>query len=71
MARRSSSKQRTSRRVLEIRAPRRGTVIVAAVLYVVGLFGYLGWFRLGRDLSMGAMAMAGGLLLLGALLHDL
>ena len=68
MTRRS---RKTSRRVLETRAPRRGTVIVAAILYVLGLFGYLGWFALGTTLSVGLLAMAGALLLLGALLRDL
>jgi hypothetical protein len=72
MARRGSrSRRTTSRRILNTRAPRPGTVIVAAVLWVVGLFGYLGWFALGTELSVAALAAAGGLLLLGALLRDL
>lgn len=71
MARRRSSRVFTGRRILETRAPRRGTVIVAAILYVAGLFGYLGWLRLGRDLAVGALAVAGALLLLGALMRDL
>ena len=73
MTRRSRSKRRTSRRVLETRAPKKGTVIIAAVLYITGLFGYLNWlpFTLRPDVAVGAMAVAGGLLLLGALLRDL
>jgi len=72
MARRSSSSRRsTSRRILNTRAPRQGTVIIAAALWVVGLFGYLGWFALGTELSVAALATAGGLLLLGAFLRDL
>ena len=63
--------RRASRRVLEVRAPRRGTVIAAAILYVLGLFGYLGLIRLDRTLCVVALALAGGLLLLGALLRDL
>ena len=65
------SRRKTSRRVLATRAPRRGTVIIASILYVLGLFGYLGWFALGTDLSVGLLAIAGALLLLGALLRDL
>ena len=68
---RRSSRRRTSRRVLITRAPRRGTVIAAAILYITGLFGYVGFFPLDRDLSVAALAVAGGLLLLGALLRDL
>jgi hypothetical protein len=73
MTRRSSRTRRTSRRVLETRAPKRGTVIIAAVLYIVGLFGYLNWFPIAirQDISVAALIIAGGLLLLGALLRDL
>ncbi len=71
MARRSSQKRQTSRKILHTRAPRRGTVIVAAILYVLGVFGYLGFCPIGPDLSVLALAVAGGLLLLGALLRDL
>ena len=72
MARRSS-KRRVSRRTLETRAPKKGTVIVAAVLYITGLFGYLNWFPfdIRQDLSIAALIIAGGLLLLGSLLRDL
>lgn len=71
MARRTYRGRRSSRRVLQTRAPRKGTVLIAAGLYVVGVFGYLGWLPLSRDLSVGALALAGGLLLLGSLLRDL
>jgi len=57
--------------LLETRAPRRGTLIVSAVLYVVGLFGYLDWFPISDDLAVGMLALAGGLLMLGALMRDL
>jgi hypothetical protein len=63
--------RRESRRALETRAPRRGTLIAAAVLYVMGLFGYVGFVHLSRDLSVAALAAAGGLLILGSLLRDL
>jgi len=46
-------------------------VIAAAILYVVGLFGYVGFLTLDRDLAVTALAIAGGLLLLGTLLRDL
>lgn len=72
--RRTSSRRRTSRtsrRALEIRAPRRGTVIIAAILYVAGLFGYLDWYPVNDDIAVGLLALSAGLLLLGALLRDL
>jgi hypothetical protein len=70
MARRKSSR-RPSRRVLEIRAPRKGTVVIAAALYIVGLFGVLGFFSIPAAYAEAALAIAGGLLILGALLRDL
>jgi len=63
--------RRRTRKVLETRAPRKGTLIAAAALYVVGLFGYVGFFRLDRDLAVAALAIAGGLLLLGTLWRNL
>lgn len=72
--RRTTYRRRTSRAsrpLLETRAPRRGTLIIAAILYVVGLFGYLDWFPISDDLAVGMLALAGGLLMLGALLRDL
>ncbi len=63
--------RRPSRRVLLIRAPRRGTVIVASVLYIIGLFGVLGFFPIPERYAIAALAIAGGLLILGALLRDL
>ncbi|MBN1177865.1 MAG: hypothetical protein JXD18_01545 [Anaerolineae bacterium] len=73
MTRRSSRKPRTSRRVIDIRAPKKGTVIVAGVLYITGLFSYLGWLpiMIREDLAVGMLAVAGGLLILGSLLRDL
>lgn len=61
----------TRRTILQTRAPRKGTLIIASGLYVIGLFSYLGWLPLGRDLSVAALTVAGGLLILGALLRDL
>jgi len=69
MARRSS--RRPSRRVLMTRAPRRGTLIVASAFYIVGLFGALGFFAIPERFAITALAVAGGLLILGALLRDL
>jgi hypothetical protein len=60
-----------SRQWLVTRAPRRGTLIVAAILYVVGLFGLLGFFRIPEHYAAILLALAGGLLILGALLRDL
>jgi len=69
MARRSS--RQPSRRALMIRAPRRGTVIVASILYIVGLFGALGFFPIPEPYATATLAVAGGLLILGSLLRDL
>ena len=69
MSRRSS--RRPSRRVLRTRAPRRGTLIVASILYIIGLFGVLDFFPVPESYAIIALAVAGGLLILGALLRDL
>ncbi len=69
MTRRSS--RRPSRRVLMTRAPKRGTLIIASVLYVIGLFGVLGFFTIPEPYPTTALAVAGGLLILGAVLRDL
>ena len=68
---RRRSYRKTSRRTLETRAPRKGTLIVAAILYIVGLFGVLGFFSIPDPLDTAALAIAGGLLILGALLRAL
>ena len=65
------TKRRESRRRLETRAPKPGTVIAAAILYVAGLFGVLGFFNLPDPWPTAALAASGGLLLLGAFLRDL
>ena len=70
MARRRSS-SRTGRRTLETRAPRRGTLIVASILYILGLFGVVDFFAIPDPYAIAALAIAGGLLILGALLRDL
>jgi len=57
--------------VLKTRAPRRGTLIVASAFYIVGLFGVLGFFTIPESYAITALAIAGGLLILGALLRDL
>jgi hypothetical protein len=67
----SPRSRRTSRRVLETRAPRRTTLIIASVLYILGLFGALGWFPIPAAFSSALLAIAGGLLILGAVLRGL
>jgi hypothetical protein len=57
--------------VLETRAPRKGTLVVAAILYIVGLFGVLGFFSIPAPYDVAALAVAGGLLILGATLRAL
>ncbi|HEY68109.1 MAG: hypothetical protein DRI79_06845 [Chloroflexi bacterium] len=69
MARRSS--RRRSRRLLTTRAPRKGTLIIASIFYIVGLFGVLGFFPIPEPYATAALAIAGGLLILGAFLRDL
>ncbi len=69
MTRRRS--RRTGRRFLVTRAPRRGTLIVASICYALGV---LGGFKLIPELqryAVIALTIAGGLLILGALLRDL
>ncbi|RLC95468.1 MAG: hypothetical protein DRI77_10010 [Chloroflexi bacterium] len=67
MTRRSS--RRTSRKLLEIRAPRKGTLTIAFTLYIVGLFGALGFFPIPEPYATAALAIAGGLLILGTFLR--
>lgn len=64
-------RQRRARQWLVTRAPRRGTLIIAAILYTIGLFGLVGFFRIPEHYSAILLAIAGGLLILGALLRDL
>lgn len=68
MARRSSSRRR---KLLVTRAPRKGTLVVASALYIIGLFGVLDFFSIPESYAVTALAIAGGLLILGALLRDL
>lgn len=70
MARRRSSR-RTSRKLLEIRAPRKGTLVIALAFYLVGLFGALGFFPIPQPYVTGALAIAGGLLILSVFLRSL
>ena len=69
MTRRTSNHRR--REWLVTRAPRKGTLIVASTLYVVGLFGVVGFFHIPEPYAVTALAIAGGLLILGSLLRDL
>lgn len=65
--------RRTSRKknLLYTRAPRKGTLLIAVVLYIVGIFGAFDLLKISRTLTLAALAIAGGLLILGALLRDL
>ena len=69
MTRRSS--RRSRRRAFLTRAPHKGTLIVAAVFYLAGLFGWLDVLPALAPYATHALAVAGGLLILGALLRDL
>jgi len=59
--------------VFVTRAPRRGTLIIASIFYIIGLFGVLDFFPIPETYAITALAIAiaGGLLILGALLRDL
>jgi hypothetical protein len=46
-------------------------VVIAALLYILGLFGYVGFFPLDQELAVGLLAVAGILLLLGTLTQAL
>ncbi len=70
MTRRRSSR-RTSRKLLEIRAPRKGTLVIAFALYLIGLFGALGLFSIPAPYTIALLAIAGALLILGAFLRGL
>jgi hypothetical protein len=63
--------RRPSRRTLRTRAPHRSTLIIASFFYIIGLFGILGFFSIPDPYDSYALAFAGGLLILGALLRDL
>ena len=65
--------RRTSRKknMLPTRAPRKGTLLIAVALYIVGIFGAFDLLRISQNLTIIALAAAGGLLILGALLRDL
>lgn len=73
MTRRDYRPRRRSRsqQWLVTRAPRRGTLIIAAILYTIGLFGLAGFFHIPERYAAILLAIAGGLLILGALLRDL
>ena len=68
---RRSSRRRPSKRVLLVRAPRKGTLIVASFFYLVGLFGWLDFIPALAPYATFTLVVAGGLLILGALLRDL
>ncbi|MFL7793441.1 MAG: hypothetical protein AB8I69_14970 [Anaerolineae bacterium] len=65
--------RRTSRKqnLLSTRAPRKGTLLIAVIFYIVGIFGAFNLLRISQSLTIIALAIAGGLLILGALVRDL
>jgi len=67
----SRSSRRSGRSKLALRAPRKGTLIIATATYLAGLFGALGFFSVPDRVVTTALALAGGLLWLGVLLPDL
>jgi hypothetical protein len=67
--RRSSRRQK--KKTFNPRAPRKATLVIATGLYLVGLLGVLGLLLIPQTYAIAALAIAGGLLLLGALTRDL
>jgi hypothetical protein len=63
--------RRSRRNWLPTRAPRKGTLIVAGIIYFAGLSAWLGVIPFLAPYATAALAFAGGLLILGALLRDL
>lgn len=60
-----------NRRAFVVRAPRRGTLIVAAICYALGVLGGFNLLPVLKPYAVTALTVAGGLLILGALLRDL
>ena len=73
MAKRSSRRtnRRTSRRALAIRAPRKGTLIVATILYLAGVLGAYDLVPTLTPFATISLTIAGALLILGAIMRDL
>jgi hypothetical protein len=69
--RRPYRRRRTSQQLLRTRAPRKGTLLIASTFYIIGLFGVLDFFSIPEPYADIALSIAGGLLILGALLRDL
>ena len=63
--------RRRSSKWLPTRAPKKGTLVIAMILYFAGLFGWLGFVPALAPHATGSLAFAGGLLIAGALLRDL
>ena len=70
MTRRTSRRSR-QRNVLLTRAPRKGTLVISLLLYAAGILGWRGVVPELAPHATLALAIAGGLLILGALLRDL
>jgi hypothetical protein len=66
-------RRRTSRKksLLYTRAPRKGTLLIAVALYILGIFGAFDLLQISQNLTTAALAISGGLLIMGALLRDL
>jgi hypothetical protein len=66
-------RRRTPRKrsLLYTRAPRKGTLLIATTFYIIGIFGVLDFLPISQSHIIFLLAIAGGLLILGALLRDL
>jgi len=64
-------RSRESKSRLITRAPRKSTLVISSILYIIGLFGVLGFFDIPDKVAIASLAVAGGLLILGALTRAL
>jgi hypothetical protein len=60
-----------ARRGFKTQAPKEVTVLIAVVLWLIGLLAGLGTFALPNNLGFWALVVAGLLLILGSLLDGL
>jgi hypothetical protein len=60
-----------ARRGFKTQAPKEATVLIALILWLIGLLGGLGVFNLPNNLGFWTLVIAGLLVILGSLLDGL
>jgi hypothetical protein len=64
--------RRSKRNILHAGAPQKATFILAVIIYIIGIFGAFDIIHMPQPSYVTiALAVAGGLLILGVLLPDL